>query len=74
MSAYFPEMEHSAAACFHCAQPLDGVPVRDDYPVGSGAWHQYCAACDMRTFYDTPRPGNPGILGGVEAKFKGVEK
>ena len=53
----FPETEHSAAACYHCVQPLDGVPVRAGYAAGSGAWSQYCAECGLRTFYDTPRMG-----------------
>ena len=67
----WPECSHQAAACFNCTGTLDGAPVRSVAVGIGGDWHQHCAACDMRTFYDTPRPGNPGNLEGVEAK-KGV--
>jgi len=68
----WPECSHQAAACFNCTGTLDGVPVRGEAVGIGGEWHQHCKSCDMRTFYDTPRPGNPGNLEGVEAKFKGV--
>jgi len=69
----WPECSHEAARCFNCAGMLDGAPMRGEALGIGGEWHQYCKSCDMRTFYDTPKPGNPGILDGVEAKKGGAQ-
>ena len=57
----WPKFSHGAARCFNCTGTLDGAPVRSQALGIGGEWEQRCAACDMRTFYDTP---NPGILDG----------
>lgn len=54
----WPQCSHEAARCFNCTGTLDGAPVRAQALGIGGEWAQRCAACDMQTFYDTPKPGN----------------
>ena len=50
----WPVFAHQLARCFNCNGALDGAPVRSVAIGLGGDWQQYCHACDMQTFYDTP--------------------
>ena len=61
----WPIFTHENAICFNCGELLYGSPVRTVSLGIGGDFEQYCERCDMRTFYDTPKPGD---LDGDKAK------
>ena len=50
----WPVFAHQLGRCFNCNGALDGVAWNSVAGGIGGAWHQYCAPCNMQTFYDTP--------------------
>ena len=65
----WPVFAHQLGRCFNCNGKLDGVARKSVATGIGGAWHQYCATCDMQTFYDTPK-----ILDGDNARGKSCSK